>query len=465
MPRSIVSLRARGRAQRMAKCSYLQCTSTSDDDRHTQLIQIIKIIDSIRSPYSVSGWKAAQLQGVSVTTADTRRQEILISVQWDYFNRLHSEVESLTRGGSVCPLITRGAVSHFKVEPYGVLLFCRSGTFVAADNHRVCVKLPVSGQFVWCRSLLAILSGAEGGSFGSLVYSLGPMGGMDSLRDPDLASDIGRHLVDSQKTTSEHNLLAWALDDAYDAWVQRFGSPSEAALKILEDPAAKLGPLYPHIDSFLQQRVDSGKAIAIANLFGSHGTKAASLCSLDPRIHVTVVDIGKGNARYGMELASAAGIGRDRMQYIITNVLDLDLVKLGGSQDAVLIEMGCLHYITFLPPLMRIVFDIMKPGGRLILRDFHPISTKLISTKGSKQKVDGDYFHQGLHKVDVAYSKQLAGDGREKLSVSERRWTLGEIITSISSAGLKILLMEEEGGVKGADQGVPKTFIIVCERV
>jgi hypothetical protein len=42
------------------------------------------------------------------------------------------------------------------------------------------------------------------------------------------------------------------------------------------------------------------------------------------------------------------------------------------------------------PPACRpadVVAPLLRPGGRLLLREFHPVSTKLISSKGKKHKV------------------------------------------------------------------------------
>jgi SAM-dependent methyltransferase len=67
---------------------------------------------------------------------------------------------------------------------------------------------------------------------------------------------------------------------------------------------------------------------------------------------------------------------------------------LAGQYDIVLLELGVLHYFIDLHPLMSKVQQLLRPGGRLLLREFHPVSTKLVSSKGKKHKVAGDYFSQ-----------------------------------------------------------------------
>jgi hypothetical protein len=70
--------------------------------------------------------------------------------------------------------------------------------------------------------------------------------------------------------------------------------------------------------------------------------------------------------------------------------------------------MGILHYFVDLEPLLGaggVVGRLLKRGGRLVLRDFHPISTKLLTFRGKKHKVDGDYFAASLSQTPVAHSK------------------------------------------------------------
>jgi SAM-dependent methyltransferase len=62
---------------------------------------------------------------------------------------------------------------------------------------------------------------------------------------------------------------------------------------------------------------------------------------------------------------------------------------LAGGFDVVLMELGVLHYFVDLQPLMLVVQQLLAPGGRFVLREFHPVSTKLITTRGKKHKVTG----------------------------------------------------------------------------
>lgn len=91
----------------------------------------------------------------------------------------------------------------------------------------------------------------------------------------------------SQNDHSRLNEVAWN-QMAYDAWINRFGWPAEAAEKIKRDPIAKLSSLYKYFEDVKEKK--------IINLLGSHGSKAVALALLGAE--VTVVDIASENARY-----------------------------------------------------------------------------------------------------------------------------------------------------------------------
>lgn len=259
--------------------------------------------------------------------------------------------------------------------------------------------------------------------------------------------------------TSAINEAAWN-QGPYQAWLNRYGTPAEAAARIKASPAGRLTGLYPHIGDV------SGKKIV--NLLGSHGSKSVALALLGAE--VTVVDMAADNARYAQELAQEAGVS---LRYVVADVLHLPEAELAGAYDLAFMEFGIVHYFTDLNPLMSIVQRMLRPGGRFVLQDFHPVSTKLISSRGStaairKHKVTGDYFDESLRETDVAYAKFLPAEAQEGLAkVQLRQWTLGEIVTAVAQSGLKLRLLAEEPNQSSDvfDKGIPKSFTLVADNV
>ena len=252
-------------------------------------------------------------------------------------------------------------------------------------------------------------------------------------------------------------------EDTYSAWTSRFGTPVEAAAKLRKDPLLKLFPLSTYFGEV------SGKKIM--NLMGSNGMKAVALGLLGAE--VTVADFSEANARYAEELAKEAGIN---LTYIVSDVLKLPETVLDASFDIVFAEQGIVHYFSDLREFMDTAFRLLASGGTFVLRDFHPVTTKLISSKGStakvrKHKVTGDYFDTALEEKKVSYSKYLptsggGADGIKQSVVYWRRWTLGEIVTAAADSGLTITKLVEEPNLSSDvyDKGIPKTFTLVATK-
>lgn len=248
--------------------------------------------------------------------------------------------------------------------------------------------------------------------------------------------------------SNTENKNAWEKEHV-NAWVERFGTPQDYAKKIAKDPLNILGPLAEQLGDV------EGKKIL--NVMGSNGNKAVALSLLGA--NVTVVDFSQSNKAYAVRLAEEAKVS-------ITYVLD-DVLKMtrDASFDIAFAEMGILHYFTDLNPFFTMLYQVIKTDGIAIVRDFHPVSTKLIVSRGStakvrKHKVEGDYFDTALTEKIVSYGKYLEDETPEKVYL--RNWTLGEIVTAAAQSGFRIEALIEEPNLSSDvfDKGIPKTFIL-----
>ncbi|MED0969931.1 MULTISPECIES: class I SAM-dependent methyltransferase [Bacillus cereus group] len=234
----------------------------------------------------------------------------------------------------------------------------------------------------------------------------------------------------NQKQLSTINEKSWNAA-AYEAWTNRHGAPAEYAKKLMQDPVHEVAYYLPYIHS--------PKGKRIINLLGSKGNKAVALALLGA--DVTVVDISASNEKYATELAKAAGVS---IQYIVSDVLDLNLSQ---SFDIVLLELGVLHYFLDLKPLFHIISNLLKQDGTFILRDYHPVYTKLLGVDHPAFRANGNYFGEELIEDDVAYSTLLTESQKKALPRTKiRRWTLGEIITAMAETNFKVEKLIEEHG-------------------
>ena len=75
------------------------------------------------------------------------------------------------------------------------------------------------------------------------------------------------------------------------------------------------------------------EGVKIANICGSCGKKAIPLAILGAE--VTVFDISEENKRYALETAQAANVS---INYVVGDVMDIDLGQYGGTFDVVFME-------------------------------------------------------------------------------------------------------------------------------
>jgi SAM-dependent methyltransferase len=274
----------------------------------------------------------------------------------------------------------------------------------------------------------------------------------------------------SAEPHSEGNAAVWR-GPVFQAWCARFGEPAALAAELVQRPRAKLAGL----DVLFEALLGDLRGRSVLNLMGSNGLKAVALALLGAE--VSVIDYAPGNGDYARALATAAGVA---LRYEVGDVLELPNRPELGNQELIFAELGIVHYFQDLAPFAAAVVAALAPGGHFVLRDFHPVATKLLSFRGSsakvrKVRVTGDYFDTRLHPEDAPFAKHLPPEQAALLKpVLWRRWTLGEIVTAMAASGLRIRSLVEEpnrsntspGGHADSafDQGIPKTFTLVASK-
>ena len=75
----------------------------------------------------------------------------------------------------------------------------------------------------------------------------------------------------------------------------------------------------------------------------------------------------------------------------------------------------------------------------LILRDYHPVYTKLLGVDHPSFRANGNYFDEELIEDDVAYSILLTEAQKESLpKTTIRRWTLEKLLQHLQKNILKL---------------------------
>jgi 2-polyprenyl-3-methyl-5-hydroxy-6-metoxy-1,4-benzoquinol methylase len=237
----------------------------------------------------------------------------------------------------------------------------------------------------------------------------------------------------------ENNRRAWDAD-RYVTWVAAIGEPASAAATVAGDPRHVLRRLIGPLDDVTGRRV--------LNLQGSHGRVALALALLGA--DVTVIDFAEQNQRYALALAEAASVAVD---YRCADVMTAPQLGLGAFDDVVM-ELGILHYHHDLAAFFAMCLAMARPGGRLLLNDFHPVQRKLFAGDAM-----GDYFDARAVEGLVPTPPGLP-PSREVCTL--RRWTLGEILTALLGAGWTLTSFAEHPDWD--DPRIPGTYTLSAIR-
>lgn len=244
---------------------------------------------------------------------------------------------------------------------------------------------------------------------------------------------------------SKQNKIAWEYN-AYEFWVREAGQPQERAQRILAEPLRQLGKYAPYFDTF--------QDVKVANICGSCGKKAVPLAVLGAE--VTVFDISADNAHYATELAQAA---QTSICYEVGDVLEIDLGKYSGYFDVVFMEGGILHYFHDIDRFMGMMHALLKPGGRLICSDFHPL-TKVMDVLGF-QRPAMSYFSTEILEAEMPHARFCDEEIRQQFPKCRLRlYTLSEIINAVIAAGFTLKRFDEHPAWTNGD--LPGEFTILA---
>jgi SAM-dependent methyltransferase len=150
---------------------------------------------------------------------------------------------------------------------------------------------------------------------------------------------------------------------------------------------------------------------------------------------VTSVDIAENQLAVARQRAAELGLAVEFLRADVSDLSDLpdnafDLVYTGG------------HIAIWVSDLRKFYGEaarILKPGGRLIVSEYHPFR-RIWKGSTDRLEIESDYFHRGPYSYD--------GVGG---LAHEFQWTVGDYISAVLAAGCEVLTVEEFGvGSDGA---------------
>jgi len=201
------------------------------------------------------------------------------------------------------------------------------------------------------------------------------------------------------------------------------------------------------MDDHLRARLGPLTGRRVLHLQCATGETTAQLA--DAGGQVTAVDISAKALAIATTLAPGA-------TFVESDVHDLPSDLRAGQFDLVVTEGGVLTWLHDLDTWASGIAAALRSGGELVLAEEHPVAACI----DAELRWTDDYFDESvIPHVGWAHF-ELTGDPAVEPK-HERFWRLGQIVTALAGAGLRIEELDEfPGGWRGTDPRVPGAFVL-----
>jgi SAM-dependent methyltransferase len=216
-------------------------------------------------------------------------------------------------------------------------------------------------------------------------------------------------------------------------------SPDYAFERFVEDPA------------FLSEvvRFDLPRLGEIDGLRGVHlqchiGTDTLSLARLGAQM--TGLDLSPASLAHARELSRRAG---PHVEFVEAELYDAVSVLGGGAYDLVFTGIGALCWLPSVSRWAQVVADLLVPGGRLFIREGHPVLWSLGYERTDRLLVlEYPYFEREEAQVWDDPGTYVETDVVfEQNTTHEWNHGLGEIVTAVLDAGMELTMLVEHDSV------------------
>jgi SAM-dependent methyltransferase len=190
----------------------------------------------------------------------------------------------------------------------------------------------------------------------------------------------------------------------------------------------------------------------LAHLQCNSGGDSLSLALLGAA--VTGVDFSDRAISAARNLSSETGISAEFERADIYDWLE-KMAREGLSFDVVFSSYGVVCWLPDREAWARGIATILEPGGRFVLVEFHPVAEMFDERwnladaypSGGEprllQEGVGDYVGESGGGLTPAGFVEGVGDFENPYRCHLFRWGLGEVVTALAEAGLRIVTLEE----------------------
>jgi SAM-dependent methyltransferase len=225
-------------------------------------------------------------------------------------------------------------------------------------------------------------------------------------------------------------------------WNERAGaharSPEYGLDRFREDPAH-----LSQVVRFDRPRLGDLTGLRAVHLQCHIGTDTLSLHRLGARM--SGLDFSGDALREARALAASTGAAIDYVQSEVYRALS---VLPAGGFDLVYTGVGALCWLPEIEPWAEVVAALLRPGGRLFIREGHPMLWALDDTTDGSLRVTYPYFERAEPVVWSDEATYVTTDVKLTNPVTHS-WNhgLGEVVTALLGHGLELTMLVEHDSV------------------
>jgi SAM-dependent methyltransferase len=179
----------------------------------------------------------------------------------------------------------------------------------------------------------------------------------------------------------------------------------------------------------------AGKRVAV---LGS-GDNLAVFALAGRGARVTSVDLAANQLAVARQRAGELGLA---VEFLRSDVSDLSALS-DSTFDLVYTGGHIAIWVSDLRPFYREAARILKPGGRLLVSEYHPFRRLWKDTR-DRLEIAADYFHRGPYTYEVPGGQ-----------THEFQWTVSDYLGAVLAAGCEVEAGEEFGAGADGDWEVP----------
>jgi SAM-dependent methyltransferase len=185
------------------------------------------------------------------------------------------------------------------------------------------------------------------------------------------------------------------------------------------------------------------------------GTDTLSLARLGAQM--TGLDFSEPAIAQARSLAASAGAaptepgepGVGQVTYVASDVYDAVFVLGKEAFDLVFTGIGALIWLPDIRRWAGVVADLLRPGGRLFLREGHPMLWSLADSRDDGLLVVEFPYFERTEPVVWNEGGTYVETDVEFVSTTTHEWNhgLGEVVTALFDHGLQLTMLEEHRSV------------------